>query len=182
MSPRHRINSSLYLSLLGFFVEKPNYGYDLYKTISSESTFFTIWYLKQSQFYGFLDRLLNEGFLSYKMIEGAQYPDRKLLSITSQGQKQLDEWLITPVKRGRDMRQEFIAKLFILEKVNNEKIEVLIENQLLTCHDWMEEQEQILSEEIVTFQVLLTNYRKLQIQAMIDWLIYVKTNVSKIKY
>ena len=157
MSPRKKIESDLYLSLLGFFIQKPNYGYELYKYISTETPFFTIWFLKQSQFYGLLDRLHNEGFLSLKTIEGELYPDRKLFSLTISGKIQLDNWLISPVKRGRDMRQEFIAKLYIAQKYAKEKIKILVGNQLSICEQCMKELDGILEKENDSFKTLLIN-------------------------
>ncbi len=170
MSPRRKVESTLYLALLGFFIEKPKYGYELYKHISRDTSFFKIWYLKQSQFYGFLERLFNEGFLSQKMIEGDQYPDRKLFTITDEGIRKLKDWITNPVKRGREMRQEFFAKLFIAKYFFEDRIESLIENQIKLCTQWIEEQDEYLINEKDQFQILLIDYRKKQIQAMIDWL------------
>ncbi len=170
MSPRRKIESTPYLALLGFFIEKPNYGYELYKHITNETSFFKIWYLKQSQFYGFLERLFQEGFLSQKMIEGDQYPDRKLFTITPEGIQQLENWITTPVKRGREMRQEFIAKLFIAKNFFQGRIEALVDNQLALCNQWLTEQDEYLSNETDQFQILLIDYRKKQIKAMMDWL------------
>lgn len=170
MSPRTKIESSLYLSLLGFFIDKPSYGYELYKYITKDTSFFKIWYLKQSQFYGFLERLFNEGFLSQTMIEGDQYPNRKLFTITEPGIHQLEDWIITPVKRGREMRQEFIAKLFIAQNFYKEKIELLVENQKSVCYKWLEDQEVFRIDEKDLFKILLLDYRTKQIQAMLEWL------------
>ncbi|PKO07520.1 MAG: hypothetical protein CVU41_02170 [Chloroflexi bacterium HGW-Chloroflexi-3] len=170
MSPRTKIESKLYLALLGFFIDKPGYGYELYKYISSETSFFKIWYLKQSQFYAFLERLFHEGFLSQNLIEGDQYPDRKLFTITEAGIHQLESWIITPVKHGREMRQEFIAKLFIAQNTYKDKIMLLVDNQMSVCHQWLKEQDIFLNDEKDHFQILLIDYRKKQIQAMVEWL------------
>jgi DNA-binding PadR family transcriptional regulator len=170
MSPRTKIKSNLYLSLLGFFTERPSYGYELYKYISKETSFFKIWYLKQSQFYGFLERLFHEGFLSQTMIEGDQYPNRKQFTITEPGLQQLEEWIINPVNRGREMRQEFIAKLFITQNFYKDKIGLLVDNQKRVCNKWIENQEIFLIKEQDQFQILLIDYRKKQIQAMLEWL------------
>jgi DNA-binding PadR family transcriptional regulator len=170
MSPRKKDESTLYLALLGFFIEKPKYGYELYKHISKETSFFKIWRLKQSQFYGFLERLFTEGFLSQQMIAGEQYPDRKLFTITQAGTQQLEKWITTPVKRGREMRQEFIAKLFIAKNYFEGNIQLLVDNQLMLCTQWLEEQDEYLKDEDDQFQILLIDYRKKQIQAMMAWL------------
>jgi len=93
MSPRNKIDSTMYFSLLGFFLKKPNYGYELYKFLSIETVFFKIWFVKQSQFYGYLERLFNEGYLSHELIEGEQYPDRRIFSITEFGKQTLENWI-----------------------------------------------------------------------------------------
>jgi DNA-binding PadR family transcriptional regulator len=170
MSPRIKIDSTLYISLLGFFFEKPNYGYEIYKYISNETSFFKIWFLKRSQFYGFLERLFTENYLSEKFIEGEQYPDRRIFSITDAGVKKLEDWIITPVNHGREMRQEFLAKLFIAHKIQKKKIKTLVGNQQIICAQWKHEQEKELLVENDQFQKLLINYRKMQIQSMLDWL------------
>ena len=170
MSPRQRTDSTLYFSLMAFFLEKPYYGYELYKYLRSESSFFQIWYLKQSQFYGFLDRLLKEGFLSQQLVEGDQYPDRKLFTITGAGISQLGNWVEIPVKRGRDMRQEFFVKLFVAKNFLPEKINNLINLQKIECANWVEEQNNLLIKEEDQFQKILIKYRKIQITGMITWL------------
>ncbi len=170
MSPRNKIENNLYISLLGFFIEKPWYGYELYKYIIHETSFSRIWFLKQSQFYGFLDRLSEDGFLSQQLIEGNQYPDRKLLTITAGGKEQLADWLASPVKRGRDMRQEFLVKLFIGKEYLPQKVHNLIKNQKSMCQKWIKDQTKLLENEKDQFQILLIKYRSMQIQTMLDWL------------
>jgi len=68
------------------------------------------------------------------------------------------------------MRQEFFAKLFIAKYFFEDRIESLIENQIKLCTQWIEEQDEYLINEKDQFQILLIDYRKKQIQAMIDWL------------
>lgn len=170
MSPRKKIDSSLYIALLGFFIEKPNYGYDVYKYLSTETTFFKIWHLKRSQFYSFLERLFNEQYLSHEIEEGQQYPDRRIFSLTSIGLQTLEEWMVTPVQHGREMRQDFLVKLFILQTYYPNRIAELVNNQNKMCLQWKNDQEQQLIKEIDQFQKLLIIYRKMQIQSMIEWL------------
>ena len=170
MSPRSKDNNSLYLSLLGFFVEKPNYGYEIYKFLSNETTFFKIWHLKRSQFYSFLERLFNENYLIHQIEGGQQYPDRRIFSITPSGLQVLKDWIVTPVEHGREMRQDFLVKLFILQNYFPEKIEKLVQNQKAICQQWKQEQDSQLENEDDHFQKLLINYRKMQIQSMIEWL------------
>lgn len=170
MSPRKKINNSLYVALLGFFIEKSNYGYDVYKYLSNETTFFKIWHLKRSQFYSFLERLFNENCLSHEIVEGQQYPDRRIFSLTPIGLQTLKAWTVTPVEHGREMRQDFLVKLFILQTYFPARINELVQNQRMICQQWKIDQEKQLINETDQFQKLMINYRKMQIQSMIDWL------------
>lgn len=170
MSPRKRIDNSLYIALLSFFIEKPNYGYDVYKYLSNETTFFKIWHLKRSQFYSFLERLFIENYLSHEIVEGQQYPDRRIFSLTPIGLQMLKAWTVTPVEHGREMRQDFLVKLFILQSYFPSRINELVQNQRMICQQWKIDQEQQLISESDQFQKLLIIYRKMQIQSMIEWL------------
>jgi len=170
MSPRKRIDNSLYIALLSFFIEKPNYGYDVYKYLSNETTFFKVWHLKRSQFYSFLERLFIENYLSHEIVEGQQYPDRRIFSLTPIGLQMLKAWTVTPVEHGREMRQDFLVKLFILQSYFPSRINELVQNQRMICQQWKIDQEQQLISESDQFQKLLIIYRKMQIQSMIEWL------------
>jgi len=170
MSPRKKVENDLYISLLGFLLKKPGYAYDLYRYISKETVFFQIWYLKQSKFYALLDRLYSEGYLSRELLPGDQYPDRKLLSITNEGIKRINEFASSPVRRGREMRQEFLAKLYICRNFLQPLEGELIENQIQHCKKMIEEQDLLVKSEKDEFLKLMIEYRRNQIQAMIDWL------------
>jgi hypothetical protein len=60
--------------------------------------------------------------------------------------------------------------LFILQNYFPEKIEKLVQNQKAICQQWKQEQDSQLENEDDHFQKLLINYRKMQIQSMIEWL------------
>lgn len=176
MSPRKKIDSTLYISLLGFFLKKPNYGYEVYRHLSTETSFFKIWHLKRSQFYNFLEKLFNENYLSHEFEEGQQYPDRRIFSITESGIMTLNDWVKTPVEHGREMRQDFLVKLFICQNYFPVIVEELVENQKLICLQWLNWQGNQLQQEDDQFLNLLTNYRKMQIQSMIEWLELIELN------
>jgi PadR family transcriptional regulator, regulatory protein AphA len=51
MSPRQSSPLSLEFILLGFLLEKPVHGYDLYRDISKINDLSEVWHIKQSQLY-----------------------------------------------------------------------------------------------------------------------------------
>ncbi len=176
MSPRKKEVNTLSFAILGFFLEKPNHGYELYKHMSQSVEFKGIWRIKQSLFYGYLDNFFQAGFLEQRILEGDQYPARKEYRLTDEGRKFILSWLEKPVKHGRDMRQEFLAKLFFAMKLDIQNGLSLIDNQQVECESWL--QQISIGDETnhSTYQSLISQYRIRQIQAMIDWLQYVAQN------
>lgn len=176
MSPRKKEINTLSYSILGFFLDKPYYGYELYKHLSQSVEFREIWHIKQSLFYGLLDKFFQNGYLDQFKVEGDQYPSRKEYSLTDEGRQVVLSWMGKPVDHGREMRQEFLAKLFFSMKLDDKSGLLLIEDQRLECMSWL---ERIAAHELESQSVyhgLIIQYRIKQIEAMIDWLDYMAIN------
>lgn len=170
MSPRKKTDNTLHIAILGFFVKKPNYGYDLYKSLSNEPSFNSIWHLKQSQFYAILDNFYQDGYLKIELQAGGNYPDRKEYQLTEAGKLKFQNWVISPVFHGREMRQEFLAKLYFAIKISKENALILIRNQKEECSKWIENHEDKKSSIDSFFGELMSNYRTIQMQGMLEWL------------
>lgn len=177
MSPRKKIDNTLHLAILGFFMEKPNYGYDLYKYLSNETSFNSIWHIKQSQFYAILDRFYQEGYLDITLQDGGSYPDRKEYRLTALGKEKFLSWIVSPVLHGREMRQEFLAKLFFALQISTTKAVTLISNQKDECGNWIQKFSQKEENKTTLFGELMVNYRTIQMQGMLDWLTIVEEKI-----
>lgn len=177
MSPRQKENNTMIFALLGFFLSQEYHGYELIKYIQSTPEFNKIWSLKTSLFYGYLEKLYEGGYLSLEVREGENSPDRKVYHLTDHGKQKVLEWMVEPVKHGREMRQEFLAKLFFALR-NKENIAViLINNQKHECETWLSNIEKHRNSENNLSEELIYQYRIRQINAMIEWLSYVEDTV-----
>ena len=177
MSPRKKENKTLIFALLGFFLEQPYHGYELYKHIQLLPEFKKIWSIKQSLFYGYLDKFHNEGYLFQEILEGGIYPDRKVYHITNTGREKVLDWMIDPVLHGREMRQEFLAKLFFAMRQESDIAKKLLNNQKTECETWLNVINSSQAGDNI-YEDLIIQYRFRQIKAMIDWLIYVEQKTS----
>lgn len=175
MSPRKKDTNGLRTALLGFFLEKSFHGYELFKNITQISEFKIIWNIKQSLFYNHLDVLNQEGLLDKNVLEGSQYPDRKIYKITQKGKDVFLNWLVEPVSHGREMRQEFLAKLFFAIKQKKEIEWHLIQAQKNECNRWITEIKKEKLAQMNIYQDLIFDYRIKQIEAMIEWLNFVES-------
>ena len=166
--------------LLGFLYQGPNYGYDLYKQINKLESISLIWRINQSQLYALLDKLEKDGLLSSALLPGEAYPNRKEFRITPLGKQTFSTWVTTPVMHGRDIRQEFLAKLYFAQKADPQVFIGLIEGQKKTCSEWLSDLEKRYSEttDDHPYERMVFKYRITIIQAMIDWLDYCHANID----
>src|ERR1700674_1502244 len=80
---------SLRHALLGLLVEGPASGYDLLKVFDSSLVF--VWPATQSQLYGELNRLADDGLIAVSH-QGPR--GRKDYTITDQGRAELEHWIL----------------------------------------------------------------------------------------
>ena len=89
------------------------HGYDLHRRISDDAVLRSIWRLGRSELYFLLKKLERRGWITPVAIEIAQGPPRTTYSITSAGRRALAQWLAAPVQTPRDLRAEFLAKVYL---------------------------------------------------------------------
>ena len=170
--PRNKNPLSMEYVILGFVAQGPIHGYDLHKKIGDRQGIGLIWRIKQSYLYAILDKLEKDGLLVSKTLSCDTFPARKEFKITELGRRNFSAWLTNPVQHGRDMRQEFLAKLFFILDDNSGLKHNLIQEQIGVCSEWiakLEEEDLEQSNQFAYTRVIL-KYRISQIQAMLDWL------------
>jgi len=140
------------LSLLTF---RAMSGYDLKKML--DSTIGHIWSTTQSHIYKVLHELESTGLVTAKEIEQRGRPNRKLYTITSKGEKELQQWWTTPLECD-PVREAWLIQIYFAHLLKNEQITHLfeaklqeLEERLATC----EEQKPYSSDTTPPFTDLL---------------------------
>jgi DNA-binding PadR family transcriptional regulator len=179
--PRQSSPLSFEYILLGFLERAPIHGYDLFKRLNNLESIGMVWTIKQSQLYALLERLEEEGLVTSTVIPGESRPNRKQFHITSVGQQTFYAWRGSPVQHGREIRQEFLAKLYFTLQVDNDTTLELIEAQRGLCYDWINDIEYSLdnSSESQLFEKIVYQYRITQIQAILNWLNEIKKEINQ---
>jgi PadR family transcriptional regulator PadR len=137
MSPRHSAALTLEHILLALLDQKPMHGYELFQEICAIKGISLIWNIKQALLYAILDKLEERGFLSSQIVQGETYPRRKYFYITESGKNSLLNWRKIPVRRARDIRQEFLAKLIVARRYGKSDTLELIRIQEQACQTWL---------------------------------------------
>ncbi len=139
MSPRHSSKLSLEYVLLALLDRNSMHGYELYRELCEMKGISLIWNIKQALLYAILDKLENEGLLSSQLVPGESYPPRKYFHLTESGSRALQSWMRSPVRRARDIRQEFLAKLIVCRRYGKSQVVELIHTQQAACQAWFNE-------------------------------------------
>ena len=172
MSPRKDSPLTIEYLLLGLLDQGPNHGYHLYKELDRFEGVRLVWHIKQGKLYALLDRLESDGLLKAKLISNQEYPTRKEYSLTDHGRMVYQDWIHSPVKHGREMRQDFLARLYFARTSGKEAARRLLEEQFANCLKWLAE-FQVKSDEMDEsrdYERAVFQFRMMQTEAMMKWL------------
>jgi DNA-binding PadR family transcriptional regulator len=123
---------SLRHGLLGLLASGPASGYDLLKVFDQSLAF--IWPATQSQLYGELNRLADDGLIEVSQ-EGPR--GRKDYRITRSGRAELERW-ITDVEPDRIRRNDAMLRVFFLGVVGPERAKEYLEREA-AVHESLEQ-------------------------------------------
>ncbi len=107
-------------ALLGFLKYAPMTGYEL-KQFMDQSTA-NFWHAKQSQIYTTLKRLEEDGMLKSRLEFQEGRPDRRVYTISAEGQADLAAWLSHPQTELENRKELFLLKLFFSAELDKEKL------------------------------------------------------------
>jgi len=161
-------------ALLGILMTGPKHGYELHGYVSTEMNQF--WNLSMSQVYALLKRMENEGMAVSKQEWQETRPPKKIFALTSRGRERFLHWIFTPVEHIRDMRIEFMAKLFFVGKLSIKERLTLVDNQIAVLEEKLDAIEHSKEKSADEFQALLYSFKVSQAAAALSWLRQCKTS------
>lgn len=164
MSPRQKEPLTYEHALLGFLAQSPMHAYALHHTVM-QSPVGMVWRVKQSALYAMLTRLATEGLIDAGA-EDITARGKRLLSLTPTGHTAFMAWCVTPVPHPRDMRMEFLAKLYFLEQFPAPMRQQLIQAQQQRAQHWQEPLDPLMTP----YAQLVRQFRNGQITAIQTWL------------
>ncbi|HHY87773.1 MAG TPA: PadR family transcriptional regulator [Chloroflexi bacterium] len=171
MSPRAQSPFTFEYVLLGLLEQQPSHGYDLHKAITQMEGVSLVWSVKQARLYALLDKLESLGWVSAEIISGNTRPDRKEYRLTEEGRRQFHLWLGSPVRRGRQIRQEFIARLYFARRQGERAVRNLIQAQREECRRWLLDVR--LQREVSPggpMDEVVYDFRQAQAESILAWL------------
>ena len=172
MSPLVRQPLTVEHALLGFLRERPMHGYEIHQLMIDPAGLGLVWQVKQSHLYAMLDKLESDGFITGRQETQNMRPPRRVFRLTPLGRRAFQAWLSRPVSHGREVRLEFMAKLYFARREGPERAAGLLKLQREVCSDWratFEAQSKTPGAD-PDYGRLVRQFRLGQIEAMIAWL------------
>lgn len=156
---------------LGFLVEEPTHGYELYRRFSE--TLAGLWRLSESQMYATLKRLEEHRLIEGSGLQKGSAASRRVLSPTAEGRRQFQAWLAEPsVCSPRVLRLEFLTRLYFARRMAPDSIGRLFADQRVLVSDALERLGQNRAPAAAGFDVfdLALAFSESQLRSALAWL------------
>jgi DNA-binding PadR family transcriptional regulator len=154
-------------ALLGFVRRQPRHGYEIYRQLTQSPELRPVWRMKQSRLYALLARLEEAGLLRSTAELSDGRPPRKVFHLTAAGAAAFDEWLARPVAQPREIRLEFMLKLYFALQEGGETAARLIARQRAVCDGWLVAKSAAAE---APFAQAVAAYRRAHVAAIGAWL------------
>ncbi len=154
--------------VLAVLAQGPAHGYDLYQYLRTNLG--PVWGLGLSQVYGLLAKLEQAGLVGHERISQDTRPDKKVFRLTPAGSEAFAAWVSAPVKRMRELRLDFLAKLHFARLVGPEVEARLLIDQLAICRRKAIEVKTRRRACTSPTEGRALDYRLAMIEAAVSWL------------
>lgn len=109
------------------------HGYDLARHFSEGQPLAQVIHLEPGMLYHHLKRLAQAGWATATIEPQGTRPARQVYRITAAGRAELRRWLAEPVAHTREIRLEFLIKLYLAERLDPALAARLLADQRDTC-------------------------------------------------
>ncbi len=144
------------------------HGYDVFKFLNDNLS--DICRFGRSQTYAVLSRLEQEGLVFHDKVYQENLPAKKVFRLTPAGQEIFDAWMTSPVAHIRDLRVEFLVKLFFTGLKPTGVREQFVADQMETCRKKAKNLEETKVAVQTPIQMLALDYRIAIVNSTIEWL------------
>ena len=164
-------------ALLGLLADGARHGYDLTHAFAPDTELGQVVRLEMAMLYNVLRRLEGAGLIAGKDEPLSANRSRRLFHLTDEGRGMFERWLTTPVTKTRDMRLDFLAKLYFVRQRGTAEVARLIDAQLATSRAVLvrldaERQTALLTRQLPpdNFERIVLDLRVEQNMGVVLWL------------
>lgn len=156
-------------AVLGYLIDGEHHGYELSERLTAGLG--PLWRVASSQLYSVLHRMEKEGWIACRVEPQGGRPPRRTYRILPKGERAFWAWVTSPVRPLRNVRVEFLAKVYFLRRLAPEKIPSLIDEELRALGELGRRLESAdVESDDPRFGEIVLSFRKSQVRSVVDWL------------
>jgi PadR family transcriptional regulator AphA len=127
-------------AVLGLLLSGAKHGYEMARYFEREELS-EVCPIEQSLLYTYLRNVEERGLVEWSEVRVGNRPPRKLFELSRHGRDLIESWLDAPVERLRDVRLDFLLKLYFLRELDAGRERALVDAQIEACSRYFERLE-----------------------------------------
>lgn len=155
-------------ALLGLLRTRPMHGYEMARYF--EDGLGDVCPVEPSLLYAYLKNLEARGLVRWQEERVGARPPRKRYELTPTGERLVDAWLREPVARLREIRLEFLVKLYVLHEIDPAAERELVAEQIAVVEQYRERVAARLASATANFERLVAGSKLAAAQGTLTWL------------
>jgi DNA-binding PadR family transcriptional regulator len=157
-------------AVLGLLRQKPTYGYELQRHLSGNQGLGRVCPVEPAMVYAILKSLSGLELIDGQW-DSSSYPPKAVYAATAEGDAEFLRWLSRPVLRMREVRLDFLIKLFFALKEDDQLARVLVEAQIEVCQQYAAGvAEEMGAAEVGLFDAIVLESRASAAALTQEWL------------
>ncbi len=158
-------------AILGLLRERPMHGYEIAQHFKPEEDLGQVIPADMSTIYTFLKDLQEHGLIRGEQVTVGARPPRKVFSLADDAEAFFFEWLRRPVARMREVRLDFLLKLYFAQQLGAAEARALVKAQVNACRDYLERQKtHTRAIDSTSFESLVLESKVTAAESMLEWL------------
>jgi PadR family transcriptional regulator, regulatory protein AphA len=157
--------------ILGFLMFGPAHPYELYREFDRELG--RVWRVGQASLYAHLKKAEEAALAKVELTESVGAPDRRVHRITSAGRRAFLVWLRGSATRVRDVRLEFLSRLYFIRRLGLEGLEEAVARQEEALASKVASLDRGIAEAAAVgdeYWRLVLEFRRSEALAIVGWL------------
>ncbi len=143
------------------------HGYDMVSYVA-DAGLDAVCPVEQSTLYTYLRNVEARGYVRWSEERVGHRPPRKTYALTTEGRQAIDAWMHQPVERMREVRLEFLLKLYFLGEMDPEAHARLLAAQIAVCEAYIAHLEE--EPRPNAFAKLVGRSKRSAAEATLGWL------------
>jgi len=141
MPPVHVNLTPTAYAILGVLRERSMHGYEIAQHFKPEAELGQVVPAEMSTIYTFLKDLQEHGLIQGERVTVGARPPRTVFSLTAEAEPLFLDWVRRPVARIREVRLDFLIKLYFAQRLGGAEAQILLDAQIAVCQDYLERQK-----------------------------------------